>query len=239
MIPESPSRVLAAVLISTALLVAGCKGDPPEEEKAAGPTRPMDVMNEVAKAKYNPPADGRLTEKQVEMYIAVKEREREIREAGVREMEAKVKAREAEEREAGLAESMESVGDVVGLTMADLRAALELGQNPKEYTWVKDRVAEAQVAEANRILGERVDQNRAEYLAMLEQERKAAATEQERAAIDRQVEEFQRKPGGDAAEASPAIRHNMALLAKYREELLDAQFRDVAKDEKTSEEQGR
>ena len=237
MIPRSPSHALAVVLISAALLVAGCKGDPPEEE-AAAPTRPMDVMNEVAKAKYDPPADGRLTEKQVEMYLAVKEREREIREASVREMEEKVQAQKAGGQEGGLAESMASVGDVVGLTMADLRAALELGHNPKEYTWVKDRVAEAQVAEANVILGERVDRNRAEYLAMLEEERKAAAPAEERAAIDRQVEEFKRRPGGDAAAASPAIQHNMALLAKHRNEILEAQFR-AAKDEKTRTNEGR
>lgn len=219
----SPSRALAAILLSVALLAAGCKGDPPEEEKAAAPARPMDIMDQVAKAKYDPPADGRLKDEQVAMYVAVKQREREIRETAVREMEAKAKARKAGEEE-GLAESMASVGDIVGLTMADLRAALELGHNPKEYSWVKERVAEAQVAEANVVLSERVDQNRAEYLAMLEEEKKAAGTDGERAAIDRQIEEFQRRPGERTAAASPGVQHNMTLLAKYRDELLEAQF---------------
>lgn len=221
MIPGIPSRAVAAVLISAALLASGCKEEP--EKEAEAPLRPMDIMEEVSKAKYTPPADGRLTEKQVEMFLAVKEREREIREASIREMEEKAKARK--EGEADLEPSMRSVGDVVGLTMADLRAALELGHNPKEYTWVEERVAEAQVAEANQILSERVDQNRAQYLEMLEKERKGATTEEQRAEIDRQIEEFQRRPD-NAAPVSPAVQHNVALLAKYREELLEAQLGD-------------
>ncbi|HEX6863730.1 MAG TPA: hypothetical protein VF414_12975 [Thermoanaerobaculia bacterium] len=227
-----PSRALAAVLISAALLASGCK-DEASEEAAQAPARPMDVMAEVAKAKYDPPAAGRLTEKQVEMFLAVKEREREIRAASVREIEAKTAARK--EGEADLGQSMQSVGDVVGLTMADLRAALELGHNPKEYTWVEERVAEAQVAEANQILSERVDQNRAQYLAMLDEERKGAATAEQRAEIDRQIEEFKRRPD-NAAPASPAVRHNLALLAKYRDELMEAQLGDH---EQASAEQGR
>lgn len=222
MIPRTSSRAFAAVLISAALLASGCKDEAPKEAEA--PLRPMDVMEEVSKAKYTPPADGRLTEKQVEMFLAVKEREREIREASVREIEEKAKARK--EGEADVEQSMRSVGDVVGLTMADLRAALELGHNPKEYTWVRERVAEAQVAEANQILSERVDRNRTQYLEMLEKERKGAATEEQRAEIDRQIEEFQRRPD-NAAPASPAVQHNVALLAKYRDELLEAQLGDA------------
>ncbi|HKV13391.1 MAG TPA: hypothetical protein VJ725_34940 [Thermoanaerobaculia bacterium] len=219
-----PRALLAAVLVWAALLASGCK-DKASEEAAQAPTRPMDVMAEVAKAKYDPPADGRLTEKQVEMFLAVKAREREIREASIREIEAKTAAQK--EGEADLGQSMKSVGDVVGLTMADLRAALELGHNPKEYTWVEERVAEAQVAEANQILSERVDQNRTQYLAMLEEERKGATTEEQRAEIDRQIEEFKRRPD-NAAPASPAVQHNMALLAKHRDELLEAQLGDAA-----------
>ena len=223
MIPRTSSPVLAALLVSAALLASGCKGEAPEKADKA-PLRPMDIMAEVAKAKYAPPADGRLTDKQVGMFLAVKERERKIREAAVREIETKVEARKAGEPDA--AESTRSVGDVVGLTMADLRAALELGHNPKEYTWVKERVAEAQVAEANRILSERVDENRAQYLAMLEGERKGAATEEQRAEIDRQIEEFKRRPDS-VASASPAVQHNMALLGKHRDELLEAQLGDA------------
>lgn len=224
MIPRAPFGALAAVLVSAALLASGCKDEVPEET-AQAPSRPMDVMAEVAKAKYDPPADGRLTEKQVEMFLAVKAREREIREASIREIEAKTAAQK--EGEGDLGQSMQSVGDVVGLTMADLRAALELGHNPKEYTWVEERVAEAQVAEANKVLSERVDQNRTQYLAMLEEERKGAATAEQRAEIDRQIEEFKRRPD-NATPESPAVRHNMALLAKYRDELLEAQLGDAA-----------
>ena len=221
MIPRTSSPVLLALLISAALLASGCKDEAPEKADKA-PLRPMEIMAEVAKAKYASPADGRLTEKQVEMFLAVKEREREIREAAVQEMEAKAQ----KEGEADAAESARSVGDVVGLTLADLRAALELGHNPKEYTWVKERVAEAQVAEANRILSERVDENRAQYLAMLEEERKGATAGEQRAEIDRQIEEFKRKPD-HAASASPAVQHNLALLGKYRDELLEAQLGDA------------
>jgi hypothetical protein len=185
----------AAAAFFFAVLLAACKG---EEDEAAVRKRleekkTPDVIAEVAKTRYAPPADGRLRDGQVRMYLEVKERGRAIRELG---------------------------GE-----LADLRAALELGHNPKEFTWVGERIAEAQEAEAVSALEVRVGRSRDEYLAMLEKERKAAG-EAQKAEIDRQIEEFKRAREA-RAEVSPAVRQNIELLSKYKVNLEDVRLAEA------------
>jgi hypothetical protein len=189
------NRAAAAAFLFVVFL-AGCKG---EEDEAAVRERLQekktpDVIAEVAKARYTPPAGGRLRDGQVQMYLEVKERGRMIRE--------------------------------VGGELADLRAALELGHNPKEFTWVGERITEAQEAEAVSALEIRVGKSRSEYLAMLEEERKAAAGTAQVAEIDRQIEEF--KTAQQArTEVSPAVRHNIELLSKYKVKLEDVRLAEA------------
>jgi hypothetical protein len=188
-------RALAAAFFS-AVLLAACRG----EEDGAGVRERLqekgtpEVIAEVAKARYAPPADGRLSEVQVRMYLEVKERGRRIREVAAKDPRA------------------------AGGELADLRAALELGRNPKEFTWVGERIAEAHEAEAVSALEARVGKSREAYLAMLEEERKAAADAAQRAEIDRQIAEF-RNAQAARTRLSPAVRYNIGLLSRYRGEL--------------------
>jgi hypothetical protein len=186
----------AAAAFLFAVLLAGCKGGEDEAavRKRIQEKKTPDVIAEVAKARYAPPANGRLVDGQVRMYLEVKERGWTIREAG---------------------------GE-----LADLRAALELGHNPKEFTWVGERIAEAKEAEAVSALEARVGKSRGEYLAMLEEERKAATKAAQVAEIDRQIEEF--KTAQQArTEVSPAVRHNIELLLKYKVELEDVRLAEA------------
>ena len=187
----------AAASFLFAVLLAGCRGG--EEDEAAVRERLQekktpDVIAEVAKARYAPPADGRLAAGQMRMYLEVKERGRIIRELG---------------------------GE-----LPDLRAALELGHNPKEFTWVEERVAEAQEAEAVSALEARVGKSRSEYLAMLEEERKAAAGEAQKAEIERQIEEFKTARQARTM-VSPAVRHNIELVSKYKVELEEVRLAEA------------
>lgn len=194
--------VLAAAAVAGGSLLAagGCRR---ADDRAAIQERlrgkgSAEVIRAAAAARYEPPADGRLTAAQVRMYLEVRERESRIREAAAAEPQRR---REA----AGAA--------------ADLRAAQELRVNPKEYTWVRDRVLEAETAATTQALYQRMAAGREQLLARMRRDKDAQTDPERRSAAERQIEDWKR--GLQAAEPAmtPAVRANVALLARYREPL--------------------
>jgi hypothetical protein len=192
-------RLLRAVPLLAATLLAGggCKGKPADDQAsvktALEKKGTLQVLSEVAAAKYDPPADGKLTEQQIAMYVAVKKRAQRIR---------------------AVAEGLDDA-------TADLRAAQEQGANPKEYQWVAERVMEALLSELSQRLAAQLAEGREQYVQMLEAQKQAATDPAQRAAIDQQIaaaraEQAQR---GQAPPASEALRHNIALVAKHRDEI--------------------
>lgn len=101
-----------------------------------------DVLKAAADDKYDPPADGRLTDAQVQMYLKVREREKDI--ARVARQEAQAHAKKADEAGekslGGMMEAFKTLGSVADLATADIRAAQELGLNTAEYQWVKNTI---------------------------------------------------------------------------------------------------
>ncbi len=102
---------------------------------------------------------------------------------------------------------------------ADLRAAQELHANPKEYAWVRERVLEAEAAATNQALFQKVAAGREALLAHMRRAAEAEADPARRAAAEREIEDFRRGLQGSAPVTTPAVRANVALLAKFREPL--------------------
>jgi hypothetical protein len=178
-------------LLLVAVTVSGC------QRKPVGDRAPLQqgtasLMDQVAKApEYKPPADGRLNRRQVEMYLEVHRREGEIR------------------------DSMRAKGDLANLATADLRAARELGYNPREYAWVRDRVLEAEMLLTTRTLSRQVAESRQALLALLRKQREAVANTGDagrKAEIDHQIRELETPSG--AAAADPVRESNADLLAQ-------------------------
>ncbi len=191
------SRALRTALLC-AVVVAGCARHDADEAAGRKPgtsrkTREMttaEVMDRVARAAYQPPADSRLTEKQVRMYLEVKRRAQTIR----------------GEEPAGT---------------ADLRAALELGINPKELGWIQERVLEAWIA----LRGQELDRKLAEawnqVLRDLEAQRKSATDPQQRKELEKEIADI-RAAAPVATEAAPAVEHNAALVRRFESEVARA-----------------
>jgi hypothetical protein len=203
--------------------VSGCKGKPGEDEasirKRLDEKGTVDLMDQVSKApEYQPPADGRLTARQVEMYLEVRRREQKIREVALKNLQSKQSRAKAEKRDVGLFEAMKAVGDLADVATADLRAAQELGYNPKEYSWIKERVLEAQMLRTTQSLNRQMAQGQQELLKMLEEQRIAATDAARRAEIERQIAEL-KKGASQAAAGSPAKEYNAGLIARYKAEL--------------------
>jgi hypothetical protein len=198
-----------------ALLLAGC-GDGGDRAAIQGRLRAKvtaEVVREAAAARYVPPADGRLTDAQVRMYLKVREREDRIREAAAIE---ELRRRESAPARGGARQAARDDG---GLAAADLRAAQELRVNPKEYAWVRARVQEAESAAATQALIQRMAAGREQLLARMRRDRDALSDPQRRAAAEREIEDYKHALQATEPQMPPAVRANVALLARYREPL--------------------
>ena len=112
-------RWLAAVLAlacSTGCQRGAGPGGAPPEKRAAAPAASG------SRSSFEPPADGRLTAAQVQMYVAVRRR-------------ALVMARSAPS-----AVAPERLAEIAA---SERRATRDLGRDLEEYLWVSARVAEA------------------------------------------------------------------------------------------------
>lgn len=159
----------------------------PGEAPPPGDPAPAPLLEAVESAEFEPPADGRLTAEQVERYLRVRKRGRELREAG--------------DPDAG--------------ATAELRAAVELGVNPKEVRWVEERVREDRLARAARELEARLEAGRRRHRERLEWDLEAAKTEGERAAVERRIDAFRQNVESSRVRVGPAEEHNAALLDRY------------------------
>jgi len=218
------ARLLTASMCALLALASGCKGKAGEDEasiqKRLEEKGTVDLMDQVSKApEYKPPADGRLTDRQIGMYLEVKRREQKIREVAFKNLKAKEDTAKVEKRDVGIFEAMKAVGDIADAATADLRAAQELGYNPKEYSWIKERVLEAQMLQTTKALNQQVAQSQQALLKMLEEQKEAAPDDARRAEIDKQIEEIKKNAAETAADSTPAKEYNAALLAKYKDEL--------------------
>jgi hypothetical protein len=94
----------------------------------------------------------------------------------------------------------------------DLLVAKDLGYDPKEYAWVRERVLDAEMLRTTQALSRQVAVARQEILARLRKQRETAKSAEERARIDGQIRELETPSG--AADADPARTANAALLAE-------------------------
>src|SRR6266849_4304749 len=77
-------RIIPAIL-ALSVAVLGCKvkelADQAQISKDLDKRGPVDLMKDVANDKYDPPKDGKLTDAQVQMYLKVRQHEKEIAKA--------------------------------------------------------------------------------------------------------------------------------------------------------------
>ncbi|HEX9941510.1 MAG TPA: hypothetical protein VGG03_05820 [Thermoanaerobaculia bacterium] len=235
---------LALLLLGAALIAAGCKGKPAEDEASIkerlNEKGTMDVMEQVSKAPdYQPPADGHLTDKQVKMYIDVRQRAQKIREVAYKNLKAKDDQAKKEKRNVGFFEAMKAVGDVADVATADLRAAQELGHNPKEYQWVNEQVLEAKMLQTTRALNQQVAQGQQSLINMLEEQKKQATDDAQRAEIDKQIQELKSNTG-EVPDSNPAKEFNAQLIARYKDDFdrLQSEDQRIAEELQKSGNQG-
>ena len=177
------------------------------------------MLREAERASFTPPADGHLTSRQVEMYLAVRRRERAIRAAALANLQASGGEARKEGAKAAALGALEALGDAGDVATASLRAAQELGYNSKEYKWVAERIDDARLTGATQGLQSRVAESRSRILALLEERARKASDPAKRRDLQKDIDLLRRGSEPLGRTPSEADRYNAALLERYAEEL--------------------
>lgn len=229
------TSVVILCLTLTALGFTGCKAKELADKAAIAKDLQSrgttDLMKEVANDQYTPPADGRLTDGQIQMYMKVREHEKKIAEVAKAEMKQHAEKAESKEKSlGGMLEGMKALGSAADFMTADIRAAKDLGYNSQEYLWVKTQI----LAASTSVMAEKFNETITANFDKAYQEAKKAYDEAKDeqtkkvyadmlAGYDKSKQEMQQTETED-----PALTHNRQLLSKY-ENALNAYAHELSK----------
>ncbi len=216
------------VLMMCALALAGCKAKEALDKAAIAASLDkkgaLDVVKEASKDKYDPPADGRLTEGQVQMYLKVRDHEKQIAQVAKAEIQQHSEAakKAGENSVSGMMEGVKSLGSVSDFFTADIRAAKELGYNTAEYQWVKAQI----LAASSSVLTQKIaEAGNAQMDAMYQQTKKQydeAKDDQTKKVLADTLAQFDKQRSEMQAsqqKEDPAVTYNRQLLSKYENAL--------------------
>src|SRR5438128_12363971 len=175
-------RMIPAVLILSFVLV-GCKikelADKAKIAKDLENRGTIGLMKDVSKDKYDPPKDGKLTEAQIQMYLKVRQHEKDIAKVAKDHMEQHSKAADqAKHSLSGVFEGLKTMQSAGEFFTADIRAAKDLGYNTQEYLWVKGQIMAASVTAFAEGVTKAMDAQQDAYLAQTKKAYEEAKDEQ-------------------------------------------------------------
>lgn len=224
------------LMLCLSLVLAGCKAkeviDKAAISKDLDKRGTTELMQEVANDEYTAPADGRLTDAQVQMYLEVREHEKKI--AEVAKAELRQHSQKAEKKGnnsiGGFMEGMKALGSAADLLTADIRAAKDLGYNTQEYLWVKQQILAASTSQMAEQFSNAMAQNFDKAYQEAKKAHDEAKDEQTKklyadvlAGYDKSKQEMTAQQKVD-----PAVAHNRQILSRY-ENALNAFAHEVSK----------
>ena len=222
-------RPTLPILLSAAVLFAGCKAkeafekaDIAHELNKSGST--SDLLKDVANDHYTPPKDGHLTDGQVQMYLKVREHERDIAQVAKKQAQAHADAaKQAGEKSiTGMMEGFKTLGSVADMATADIRAAKDLHYNTQEYVWVKSQILAASLSDISAKVTEAAGAQMDAAYAQMKKSYDEAKDEQTKKVYADMLANYD-KSRAEAkqtqAKEDPAVAYNRQLLSKYEDAL--------------------
>jgi uncharacterized lipoprotein NlpE involved in copper resistance len=233
-------KIIILAAIAALLLSVGCNAKKELDEAAISDSLKKkgtsELLKEAGKDEYNPPSDGRLTDKQIEMYLKVREHEKAIAKVARKELEQhSKKAEKGEKSLAGFAAGFKALGSVADFITADIRAAQELGFNTAEYQWVKERVLEASGSEMSNRFQQTMKAQFEKSLGDLRKQHDSSqdgASKQMLAEMIAGMEKSQRELDAEREAEDPAIAYNRQILSRH-ENAINALASELSKFENT------
>jgi hypothetical protein len=230
-------RMLPAVLCLS-VVFAGCKAkEVIDQAKIASDLNKTGstykLMKDVSNDKYTPPADGKLTDWQVQMYLKVREHEKDIAKVAKQQFQQHADAakKAGDKSIGGMIEGFKGLGSVADLATSDIRAAKDLGYNTQEYLWIKGQILAVSTTAVMQKIG---DAASAQMDASYQQMKKAydeAKDDQTKKMYKGMLDAFEKQKQDSAAgqqKENPALAYNRQLLSKY-ENVLNAYTSEMGK----------
>src|SRR6266542_209944 len=219
-------RIIPAVLLLSVVFF-GCRvKELAEKAKIAKDLEKhgtIDLMKDVSKDKYDPPKDGKLTEAQIQIYLKVRQHEKDIAKVAKEQMDQHSKAAdESKHSLSGVFESIKTIQSAGEFFTADIRAAKDLGYNTQEYLWVKGQITAASMTAFAEGLTNAMSAQQDAYLAQTRKTYEEAKDEQTKQMYKQMLDSYAQtvKEGKEAtANQDPALVYNRQLLKKYDNEL--------------------
>jgi len=224
-----------SLVVCLVLALAGCKvkelADKASISKDLAKSGTTDLMKQVANDSYTPPADGRLKDSQVQMYLKVRDREKAIAQVAKEEMKQHTAdADKSKNSLAGMLQGMKAIGSAADFMTADIRAAKDLGYNTQEYLWVKTQILAVSTSAMAQKFSEAMKTNVDKAYGDAKKAYDEAKDEQTKkmygeilAGYDKSRQEIQAPASTD-----PALDYNRQLLSKY-ESAMSAYAHELSK----------
>ncbi|MEO6325359.1 MAG: hypothetical protein ABIQ65_12085 [Thermoanaerobaculia bacterium] len=207
----STRHLACAALV--AFTIQGCRG--PSAKRARDPEAigtPV-VRAEPVREANRPPADGRLTPAQIELYLKVW--------ASIAPAPAPVPGKTG--TPATFPERARGLGDAVDGVAPDIASARAMKASVEEYLWVKERVLEAEAARMTARMNADVLGMLERTIADLKASRAKAPDEGSKTLLAEQIVNFEAEAARtrrEAREVEPdTVRANLQILAPYRARL--------------------
>ena len=230
-------RKYLPLLLSASVVLSACKAkEMLDQAKIAEDLKDkgtIDLMKEVSEDQYEAPADGRLTDAQIQMYLKVRDKEKVIAQVAKKELEQHSKKSEqsGEKSLAGALEGLKGLGSVADFLTADIRAAKDLGFNTQEYLWVKTQVLAASGLEMQEKSQQAINQMMEQSYQSLKKQHDEATDEATKSALAEMVaaaDQSRKDSAANQADVDPAAAYNRELLKKY-ENALNALVQEASK----------
>src|SRR5713226_6832640 len=230
-------RTLPAVVLSLSIALIGCRAkelaDKADISKDLHKRGTVDLMKQVADDKYTPPADGKLTDSQVQIYLKVRERERQIAQVAKKEAQQHAAAADkaGDKSLSGMMEGFKTLSSAAEMVTADIRAAKDLGYNTQEYLWIKGQVLAASTSAMAQKVGTMMSAQMDASYTQMKKAYDEAKDEQTKKMYGDMLANLEKQKAESAAQQpkeDPAIAYNRQLLSKY-ENALNAVTNEVAK----------
>ena len=190
-------------------------------------------MKQVADDKYTAPADGKLTDSQVQMYLKVRDHEKQIAQVAKAEAQKHADAAKAagEKSISGMMEGFKTMSAAAEMMTADIRAAKDLGYNTQEYLWVKGQIMAASSSAMTEKLGQAMNASMDASYQQMKKSYDEAKDEQTKKIYADSLANFEKtrkETAAQQAQVDPAIAYNKQLLSKY-DNALNAITNEMAK----------
>jgi hypothetical protein len=220
-------RRITPAILALAVLVSGCKvkelADKANIAKDLDKRGTVDLMKQVADDKYDPPKDGKLTESQVQMYLKVREHEKDIAKVALAKANEHAKAADASKHSlSGVMEGFKTMSAAADVFTADIRAAKDLGYNTQEYLWVKAQILGASTAafaeQMSNAMSAQMEASRAQMQKAYDEAKDEQTKQMYKQMLDG-YEKTAKESKEAAAGVDPAVAYNRQLLKKYDTEL--------------------